>query len=563
MQEIFLGARRPPRPGRLARKLAIAGLIVAIASLIVYVVFNRITSVSAPSGSAPPGSLTVDGNRVALAGSSLERVGDLWVLRLAGEPFTMGYSAARLAGRLVGDGGAALDVAIYGEEPRSGLGGFVDDLRARWRYRLLSGGMTEERRAELAGLAAGWQAAGLPLPPNYQRLMWREAALDIGRAPGSVAPTGGIASGLAFVLGGGASLGRVVVGRNFDLAAEPRPSPTVVSFVRPVGDLLAFARIGWSGEVGAVTGINSESIAICVDPAVTEDVRPDRAAPPIAQVGRDLLERAHNLDEAIALLQAARPLGSASYLIVDGKASTWAVVERSPTKISITRSKKPVAIGDVLVGADFAKDADNERARRTRPGSARLARLVELLGRTAVAEPAVAASILRDRRGKGDVRLPLGSGNALDDFVSGHVAIIDVTSLMLWVGEGPGAAGPMRAFDLRHELLGEPSRVGAQAPLAPDPTLDLAVARSTALGAAQVEAAARSMRLGRYALAAEQVVRALALAPELAEAHKLAGDLAREQGEASNQAEHYRRYLELGPADPTAESEARAALGGP
>jgi tetratricopeptide (TPR) repeat protein len=582
VQDIFLGAKRPPRPGRLLRKLAVLGLVVALALVVAYVVFARATGASAPSGTAPPGPLTVDGDRLALGGSSLERAGDVWVLRVTGDPYAMGYAAARLAGRALGDGGAALDPALAGEEPPGGLSGLFHGLRLRWRYRRLADGVPAPRRAELAGLAAGWRAAGIARPPTYQQLLWREAALDVGHVPGSLAPIGGLGTGLAFAVGGGAPGGpaglrsaggeaerspligsHAVVGRTFGLTVGPAPAPLVVTFAHPDGERLAFARVGWAGDVGVVTGINSEGVAVCVDAAITEDVRPDAAAPPVAEVARDVLERAHDLDEAVAVLQAAHPLGSASFLVVDGKAGTWAVVERTPTKVAVARPKKAAVIGDVLAAAELARDADNDRARRARAGGARQGRLEELVGRALVADAPAVAALLRDRRGRGDVRLPAGNGNAVDDLAQAHVAVIDATALTLWVGEGPGAAGPLRAFDLRHELRGEPTRAGAQGVIAADPVADLAAARTIVLAQATLAAAARSARLGRWDAAAEEVARALALAPELAEAHRLAGDVAREQGDATAATEHYRRYLDLGPADPGAAGEVRAYLGGP
>jgi hypothetical protein len=567
VQDIFLGAKRPQRPGRLRRRLALGGAAVAALLVLGTVAFRRATSAQAPSGSAPGASLGTDGNRLTLGASSLEHSGDLWVLRLAGEPYALGYAEARLLGRSLGDGASALDVAILGEDPPAGVGGFFRDLGLRWRHRLLADGLAPARRLELAGLAAGWAAAGLPAAPSYQRLVWREAALDGGHAPGSLAPIGGVATGLAFVVGGAAPLGHTVVGRTFAVGDPPGPGPLVVSFITPApdagGERLAFARVGWAGDVGVVTGVNAASVVVCVDPAVTEDVRAGAAAPPVTHVAREVLERAHDLDEAVTLLQAARPLGSASFLVVDGKAGTWAVVERTPTKVSVTRPRRAVAIGDALGAPDFTKDAENDRARRTRPGMARLGRVEELLARGVSADAAGVAQVLRDRHGRGDTRLPVGNGNAIDTLAAAHVAIVDATALTLWVAEGPGASGALRAFDLRHELLGEPPRAGVHGALAADAGADPAAARAVALGQLENAAAERDLRAGHTAAAAEHVVRALALAPELAEAHRSAGDVAREQGDATAAAEHYRRYLDLAPADPGAEGEVRAFLGGP
>src|SRR5262249_47826339 len=230
----------------------------------------------------------------------------------------------------------------------------------------------------------------------------------------------------------------------------------------------------------------------------------------------------------------------ASFLIADGKAGAWAIVERTPTKVAVQRPKKPTAIGDALAGAELAKDAANDRARRTRAGAARFERLNELLERGVAAEPVSAAAGLRDRRGKSDALLPPGNGNVMDDLAAAHVVLVDATTMTLWVGEGPGAAGPLRVFDLRHELLGEPARSFAHGVLAPEAGADLAASQSVVLALAETAAAQRDARAGRWAHAAEHATRALALAPDLAEAHRVAGDVARERGEGNVAADHYR-----------------------
>ena len=602
MQDIFVGGvggrvgKRPPRPGRILRRLAAVGVVAFIVLILGYVAFRRATSASPPSGTAPTATLGTDGNRLTLGNSSLERVGDLWVLRLSGDPYAIGYAEGRLLGRRIGDAGAILDGAVLGEElgeepgEEGGIGGFFRYARLRWRYRVLADGIAAARKLEVAGLAAGYAVAGLPHARTYQHLLWRETALDTGHTPGRVEPIGGLTSGLAFVIGFAAGpttptaapaapplggLGHTVVGRSFGLAGAAGPAPTVVSFVFPAlgpasgptsgseGERLPFARVGWAGDVGVVTGVNSEGIVVCVDPATTEDVHPGAAAPPLPHLARDVLERAHTLDEAIAVLQAVKPVGSGSFLLVDGKAGNWAIVERTPTKVAVSRPKKPAVIGDVLVLPDFAKDADNDRARRTRPGGARRERLDELIARGVAADPASVAAVLRDRRGKADARLPVGSGNAIDNLAQGHVAIVDATSLTLWVSEGPGATGPLRAFDLRHELLGEPIRAAVRGGLPPDPVADLGATRAVVLAQAETATAERAIRAGRWAVAGESAARALALAPDLAEAHRAAADVAREQGDSAAATEHYRRYLDLGPADPGAAGEVRAILGGP
>jgi isopenicillin-N N-acyltransferase like protein len=543
VSDILLGARRPQRTRRLARRLFWTTVFAVALVAVALFAFRRATGYPTPSGEIPADPLVAEGTRLTYLGSSLERTGNLWVLRTAGPPFRQGVAAARL---VVAPDANALDRALLGDDPPTDLlGGAVHDYGLRWRFRLLHDAFSAARREELGGMAAVWG--------DYQRLVWREATFDVGAAPAFAArgAQGGVGSGLAFVLAGSAPLPRVMLGRAFHLPGAGEP---VVSFVKSPG-AIPFARVGWAGEVGAVTGVNGESIAVAVNPTVTQDVRASVAAEPIALLCRDLLEQAHTLDEAIALLQAAKPLGAASFLVVDGKGGSWAVIERTPSKATVVRSKGSVAIGDFLHATDLAKDAENERQKRLRPP--RLERLTELLVKPPGVDAAAAAALLRDRRGKGDTRLPFGSAAAVDDFGAGHVAVVDVTSLTLWVGDGPGAAGAFRAFDLRHELLEEAPR--AQGSSLPAETgVDIAAARAVGAARDELGRAARHLRRKEMSGAADAVERALALSPDLPEAWKLAADLKRLAGDTEGAQARYRRYLDLGATTREDEEEARA-----
>ena len=65
-----------------------------------------------------------------------------------------------------------------------------------------------------------------------------------------------------------------------------------------------------------------------------------------------------------------------------------------------------------------------------------------------------ALAILRDRRGVGDVPLPLGDRRALDALIATHGVIFDTRERVLWVSEPPHLLGRFVAFDLGR-MLGE------------------------------------------------------------------------------------------------------------
>src|SRR5262249_56900820 len=121
-------------------------------------------------GGAGGGPVAAEGRRLTFQGSSVERVGALWVLRGEGPPFIQGAAAARL---LPGPDGAAFDICLLGDDPPAGIAGAFHDLGLRWRFRLLHDAIPSPRREELAGLAAVRGDAA----PRYQRLGWPDAAV--------------------------------------------------------------------------------------------------------------------------------------------------------------------------------------------------------------------------------------------------------------------------------------------------------------------------------------------------------------------------------------------------
>ena len=580
--EIVLGGGKRTQPrSRGVRTALVAIALVVLALTVAYIVFRRATTYSVPEGSTK-GTLRAEGTRLVWdaddAASTLERLGDLWVLRAAGEPFRLGVAQGRLLGALA----KADDEwdAVLAAEPSGVFAHTRRDARLRWAHRDLADAIPEPLRREIAGVAAA-----LP-ETSYQARVWHQAALDVGRVDGDQdSPAGGLTSALAFLAppatpakpasapSGGRSAAeppqrkppapeagppRLIVGRSFGPAGAWPPAPVLVSFVRPTG-AIAFAKIGWAGQLGAVTGINAEGLLVAVDPAAAEGEGAGDGVP-VALLGRLVLERARNLDEAIALLTELRPLGAAAFLLVDGPRGAWAIVERGPDGISVARGKPRAAIADFLASQEFAKDAENARIKRARRGEARLARLHELIAAPAATSPAEGVlAALRDRRGPGGAPLPAWSAQAVANLGAQHTVIVDVSEMVLWVSDGLGAAGPLRAFDLRAELRGEAPR--AVAALSADPELGADEQAVLRAALAELADATRLARAGHPERASEAAWRALALAPDLALPHQILGDAAREVGDVPRARAHYRRFLELGPPDEGSADAVRAYLG--
>jgi len=564
VSELVIGARRPNRHPRI-RSAAIAGVLLLLACLVSYLVFQRLVSYREPSGPVPEGKVTAltDGRLAWGDGCSLTHRGGIAVLRAVGKPHTLGACHGRLFGAAVAESASPLDDAIAAAVPPGGF--FVrmfGGARLRWRLRLVDDGMPATQLAEVAGVVHGADRAP-GAAPDFEALVRVQAALDIGApvAGSAGAGYGAVGRGLSFALMAGkpeaGSAPRLVLGRSFSLlgagdGGEAAARAVVVAFVRPDGGI-PFASVTWPGMVGSLTGINGEGIAVLLHPAPAADVRTTRAAQPAALIARDVLEHAHDLDEAVKIIEQAAPLGAAGFFLADRKARVvW--IERSPSKTRVVRGVSPPVAGDFFVTEPFLDDPDTDRARRTRPSAARTARAAELARRAPIPSAEQAIAILRDGGGAGGAALPPGHRAAIDDGEAVHSVVIDPVDMVLWVADGAGPGGRFRAFDLAAELGGATGRT-PPVDVPADPARDPGIADQLRAARAELRAARAAGSVGG---ARELAAHALARRPDLPEALLLAGQLARKDGDRPAAAALFKRYLEVGADDLAAEEQVRA-----
>jgi len=559
-----IGGRRA-NPQKWVRAVGFVVAIVVAAFVVAWFIYRRAVSYDVPAGVAPSDPLVIEPANggpphLRYGSASLAWAGSIAVLRVAGDAHAIGAAEGRLLAAdvaAVGKGFAApMDFAIGG-------GALTHGMRVSWRYRFLDDGMSEDQRRAIAGMMRGADASGVEI--DYQDLVRDQTALDVGvPAPYSgEARTHVLARGLTFVVPQPDRAGRVWIGRSFALpgtgdGGDAAAAHPVVRFLKPAKGF-PWAGVGWAGLAGAVTGINSEGLVVTVNPVRAGDVRATRTARPIALLARSILEQCASIDDAVKLADATPTLGAAAITIVDGKTGHWAVLERTPAKMIVSRDPPAPAVGDLLVAPAFADDLENDRGKRTLPTVARLARVAKL-ARTPLADPLSVVNLLRDRRGADDVPLAAGHRGAIDDAAAVHVVVIDPFAMQMWVADG-GASSRFRAFDLRFELRGEGDR--------PAPPADVAAAESTDPTDAAIRASREDLRAARAALADDEparadeaVARALARTPALPEALELAGATARARGDRDAAKKAYQAWFDGRPDDPGAEEEIRAQLGG-
>jgi isopenicillin-N N-acyltransferase-like protein len=539
MAPIILGKNRSTGR-RWLRGLGVLAFVAVILVVIANAVVLRVTAIRPPP--AEPAAelpLTVRGPRANVGGSWMTRERGMWELHLEGDPYAMGYAHARLGNRLM----IEAEDYMFDEMRRyvpSSLALALLRIGVRYRYRHLPEYIPLDRQREIAGEARAALDRHADFLPTYHRFVFYHALHDITQGL-EHSPLLGCS---AFAAAGPATTnGHLIIGRNFDFEGpEPFDRNKAVLFFKPEGKI-PFASVAWPGMTGVVTGLNAAGIYMSINAARTDDKGEDGI--PVELLVREVLENARSIDEAVAIVKRQPVMVPDFYLMGDGKTGESAVIERSPTRTEVRRSRDTTLLTNHALTPAFAKDVENDRLRRYTTSGARYRRLAELVEQNHGAiDPRRALDILRDKKGVGGAALGLGNRNALDAIIATHSVVVDATALQLWVSQGPHCLGRYVGYDLRKELLGEDHPTPPDLPA--DPVMDSDEYRAYVEATAQLGFARSLAEEGHTVAALEAAERAAELSEMMPEPHKLLGDLLRDRDRERARKE-YRRFLELQP----------------
>lgn len=128
--------------------------------------------------------------------------------------------------------------------------------------------------------------------------------------------------------GAAAEGGELLHARNldwFDYPGGPLKRHNLILNVEPEGGI-EYLLLTWPGFQGALTGVNRQGIAIAFNELMTRE-RPEYVGEPAFFAMKRVLRTCSTLEEALALLRRARPMGSGSIMVSDAKARRAVVVE--------------------------------------------------------------------------------------------------------------------------------------------------------------------------------------------------------------------------------------------
>lgn len=303
----------------------------------------------------------------------------------------------------------------------------------------------EENRLEIYAMSQScsheFDAIGTP----YQRQLNYHAAHDIGHAMQEYMLVG--CSSFA-VWGDRSADSSLLVGRNFDFyVGDDFARNKLITFCRPEHGY-PFASIGWPGMTGVLSGMNSEGLTITLNAA--KGSIPTKAATPISILARTILQYAATIDEALAIADTTQTFVSESLLIASARDGKAAIIEKTPQRTALFESPdKYIRCTNHYQSEAFAEDPDNLENISTTDSYYRFERLGELIDSLAPLTPSKAASILRNRYGRGGTDIGLTNEKSLNQAIAHHGVIFEPAKGLMWVSTAPWQVGTFVCYDLK------------------------------------------------------------------------------------------------------------------
>ncbi len=389
----------------------------------------------------------------------------LLVVHLKGSPFEMGYADGVLMQQQMHTLEDEFLKMIQGYVPQHWVMEVLKNY-VIYRNRHLSEYVPLPYRQEIYGTALGCTDMHPEEGSYYNRLLNYHAAHDVSymMIDNPLVSRAGCTSFGAW--GSATENGHLLTGRNFDWeAAEVFSRDRVVMMCEP-DDGIPFISLSWAGMAGVVSGMNRAGVSVTINGAPSS--LPRETATPAGMVAREVMQRAHNLTEALDILRSTKVFVSTLWLVGSRADRKFIVVEKSP---ETTQVREPE--GDFIVCANHFQTEALKNEPRSKSyveestSVSRSKRMTELMqqagGRLNASR---AADLLRDRNLPGGAFAGNGHRATLNAFIATHAAVMDLTEGIFWAASPPNQLGKFVAFDVQDFDRELPTRT-----LPPDATL--------------------------------------------------------------------------------------------
>ncbi len=386
--------------------------------------------------------------KVWLGQSWVGRREGLPVIYLKGEPFELGYAKGVLLQPQIHTLENEFLQMIHGYVPHEWTLRLLKSY-VIYRNRHLSDFVPLDYRMEMFGAALGCPDIHPELGPYYNRILNYHAAHDISymMIDNPLVSHAGCTSFGAW--GSTTTKGHLITGRNFDWeAAEVFSRDRIVILCEPEHGI-AFISLAWAGMAGVVSGMNRAGVSVTVNGAPSS--LPREAATPVAILAREVLQRAHNLAEALEIVGRAKVFVSTVWLVGSRADGRFVVVEKTPEMTQVRQAENDWIVCANHFETSPMRDEPRNRSHLLEATSlSRQTRLTELIRQTqGRIGPAEAANFLRDRNLPGGLFPGNGHRAALNAFIATHATVMDLTDGIFWAASPPNQLGKFVAFDVQ------------------------------------------------------------------------------------------------------------------
>lgn len=430
------------------KRLGIFLLVFLIIVLLIGLLFNWIVKIKEP---APENKASLELKRTEVA-ENFYRIGNNWIRKnqsgiwemyTEGAPFERGVINGKLSKELVKNQEVHFVSQINEMVPSGFYQSFLKYMIA-WFNRDIDEFVPEEYQLEIFGVSHAASDEFSYIAPNYQRILNYHAAHDIGHALQNMSMVGCTSFGAWNEKSADSTL---IIGRNFDFyVGDEFAEEKIVSFVAPDKGH-KFMMITWGGMIGAVSGMNDRGLTVTMN-AAKSDI-PGKAATPISILGREILQYAATIDEAMAIADRTETFVSESLMIGSAANNETAIIEKMPNKTALYQtSRNYLTCSNHFQSKAFKDDPLNKENIEESDSYDRFKRINELVRKERQISAKTAADILRNQRGLGGKNIGMGNEKAVNQLIAHHSVIFKPKKLQVWVSTSPWQLGKYIAYDL-------------------------------------------------------------------------------------------------------------------
>ena len=367
----------------------------------------------------------------------------LWEMYIEGDAYNRGVAAGKLSEELVQYQEEVFIAQINKVVPSKAIQRiFLSSIA--WMNRNMPDQVLPEFQKEIYGISLAASREFDRYGPAYARMLNYHAAHDIGHAMQSYYLVG--CSSFA-AWGNRTSDSSLFIGRNFDFYfGDEFSQHKIIEFVKPDTGY-DFAFITWGGMTGVVSGMNNQGLTVTLNAGTLEIGR--KAATPVTLVAREILQFAKTTREADSIAALRKINVSETFMIGSAIENKVILIEKKPGgQYTYLSDSSLLLCTNHFQSQKLSKQADNLENKINNATGYRFLRLQELVSKDQKLNPALIASILRDKDGLGNTPIGFGNEKALNQFIAHHAVIFEPAKKILWISTAPNVMGNYLAYNL-------------------------------------------------------------------------------------------------------------------